>query len=82
MAAAPPNDLVTPICDNVLSLTSSQRDGIVKNGWASLADLQAFNYNRIRTWLTDSNRLPASCGGCYFGSSAMAKLQGLVYWAK
>ena len=50
MVAAPPNDLVTNICDNVLSLKASQRDAIVNNGWARLADFQDFNYNRIQTW--------------------------------
>ena len=81
MAVAPTNYLVTTICDNVLSLTASQRDEIVKNGWARLADFQGFNYGRIQTWARESNRLPASNSGCYFGSVAMAKLQGLVYWA-
>ena len=81
MAAAPPNDLVTTICDNVLSLASSQKDAIVNNGWACLADFQGFKYDRIQTWVREINRLPVSRGGCYFGSVAMAKLQGLTYWA-
>ena len=34
MATAPPNDLVTTICDNLLSITARQRDEIVNNGWA------------------------------------------------
>ena len=79
MAAATPNDLVTTVCDNVLSLTAIQRDAIVNNRWARLADFQCFNYNMIQTWERVSNRLPASRGGCYFGSVAMAKLQGLAY---
>ena len=80
IAAAPPNDLVTTVCDNVISLTAIQRKAIVNNGWACLADFQGFKYNRIQTWARESNRLPASRGGCYFGSVAMAKLQGLAYW--
>ena len=48
MDAAPPNDLVTTVCDNVLSLTASQWDEIVNNGWARLADFQGFNYNKIK----------------------------------
>ena len=79
MAAAPPNDLVTTVCDHVISLTSSQRDAIVNNGWACLADFQDFNYDRIHNWASESNHLPASCGGCYFESVAMAKLQGHAY---
>ena len=71
------HDLVTTVCDNVLSLTTSQRN----NGWARLADFQGFNYDEIQTWAREINRLPASRGGCYFGSVAMAKLQGLTYWA-
>ena len=47
MVAAPPNDLVTTICDNVLSLTAIQRYAIVNNRWARLADFQGFNYNMI-----------------------------------
>ena len=81
MATAPPNDLVTTVCDNVLSLTAIQRDAIVNNGWARLADFQGFNYARIQTWARENNRLPELRGGCYFGSVAMAKLQGLVYLA-
>ena len=81
MATAPPNDLVTTIFDNVLSLTASQRDAIMNNAWAHLDDFQGFNYDRIQTWARESNRLPASRGGGYFGSAAMAKLQGLAYWA-
>ena len=38
MAAAPPNDLVTTLCDNVLSLMAIQRDAIMKNKWACLSD--------------------------------------------
>ena len=52
----------------------------MNNIWARLADFQGFNYDRIQTWARESNRLPASHGGCYFGSVAMAKLQGLAYW--
>ena len=37
MAAAPTNDLVTTVCDNVISLTASQRDAIVNYIWAGLA---------------------------------------------
>ena len=81
MAAAPPNDLVTTICANALSLTSIQRGAIVNSGWDRLAYFQCFNYDRIQTWARESNRLPASRGGCYFGSVVMAKLQGLEYWA-
>ena len=80
MAVAPPNDLVTTICDNVLFLTAIQRDAIMKNGWARLADFQGFNYDRNQTCARESNRLTASRGGFYFGSVAMAKLQGLAYW--
>ena len=50
MAAAPPNDLVTTVCDNVLSLMASQRGAIVNNGWDRLADFQGFNYDKIQTW--------------------------------
>ena len=82
MAAASPNDLVTTICDNILSLAASQRDAIVNNGWARLADFQGFNYGRIQTWARESNRLPASHVGCCFGSVAMAKLQGIAYGEK
>ena len=81
MAAATPNDMVTNLCDNVLSLMSSQRDAIGHNGLARLSNFQGFNYDRIQTWARESNCLPASRGGCYFGSVAMAKLQGLAYWA-
>ena len=80
MAAAPPNDMITTVCDNVLSLTAIQRDAIVNNGWDHLAELQVFNYNRIHIWARKSNRLPASRGGCYFISVVVAKLQGLAYW--
>ena len=80
MDAEPPNNLVTTVCDNVLSLTASQREAIVNNGWDRFADFQGSNYNRIQTWAREINRLPASCGGCYLGSLAMAKLQGLTYW--
>ena len=80
MAAAPPNDLFNTVCDNVLSLTASQRYAIMNNGWALLADFQGFNYDRIQTRSRESNRLPASRGGCYFGSVAMEKIQGLTYW--
>ena len=81
MATAPPNDLVTTICDNLLSITARQRDEIVNNGWAWLADFQGFNYDRIQTWAKESNRLPESRSGCYLGSVAMTKLHGLAYWA-
>ena len=80
MAAAPPNDLVTNLCDNVLSITAIQRDAIVNNGWACLADFQGLNYDRIQTWPRESNRLPASRDGCYFVSVVMEKLKGLTYW--
>ena len=50
MAAAPPNDLVTTVYDNVISLLDSQRDAIVNNGWSRLAGFQGFNYDRIQTW--------------------------------
>ena len=80
MAAAPPNNMVTTICDNVLSLTASKRDAIMNNEWDRLADFQGFNYDRIQTWAKKINRLPASRGGCYFGSVSMEKLQGLAYW--
>ena len=80
MATSPPNDLVTTVCENVLSLKARQRDSIVNNGWARLDDFQGFNYDKIQTWVRESNRLPASRGGCYFGSVAMVKLQGLAYW--
>ena len=80
MAAAPLNDLVTTVCDNVLSLTASQRDSIVNKGWACLSDFQGFNYDRIQTWVRESNHLPASRGGWYIESVAMAKIQGLAYW--
>ena len=53
----------------------------MNNGWACLADFRGFNYDRIKTWAGESNRLLASHGGCYFGSVSMAKLQGLTYWA-
>ena len=43
MEAAPPNDLVTTVCDNVLSLTDSQSDAIVNNGWDRLDDFQGLN---------------------------------------
>ena len=81
IAASPPKDMVTTICDNVFSLKAIQRDAIVKKWWARLADFQDFKYDRIQTWARESNHLPASRGGCYFGSIAMAKLQGLAYWA-
>ena len=48
MAAAPPRDLVTTVCDNMLSLTASQMDAVVNNGWDCLADFQGFNYNRVQ----------------------------------
>ena len=80
MAAAPPKDLVTNVCNNVISLTASQRDEIVNNGCDLLADFQGFNYDSIQNWATESNCLPASCGVCYFVSVAMAKFQGLEYW--
>ena len=35
--------LLDLVCDNVLSLTASQRDEIVNNGWSRLADFQGFN---------------------------------------
>ena len=50
MDAVPPNDLVTTVCDNVLSLTEIQRDKIVNNGWYHLSEFQGFIYNRIQTW--------------------------------
>ena len=50
MTGAPPNDLVTTVSDNVISLTAIQRDEIVNNGWARLSGLQGFNYNRTQTW--------------------------------
>ena len=81
MDAAPSNDLVTTVCDNVIPLTASQRDEIVNNGWACLADFQGFNYDRIKTWAGESKLLPAYRGGCYFGSVVVAKLQGLAYWS-
>ena len=81
MDAVPPNDLVTTVCDNVLSLTAIQRDKIVNNGWYHLSELQGLIYDRIQTWEREINCLPSSRGGCYFGSVAMAKLQGLAYWA-
>ena len=74
MATAPHIDLVATVCDHVLSLTANQRDAIMNNGWACLADVQGFNYDRIQTWARESNCLPASSSGCYFGSVAMAKL--------
>ena len=77
MATAPPNDLVTTVCDNVLYFMDRQRDAIMNNGWARLADFQGFNYERIQIWERERNRLPASRGGCYFGSVVMAKLQVL-----
>ena len=80
MDAVPPNDLVNNVYDNVLSLTAIQRGTIVNKGWARLADIQSFNFDRIQTWARESNRLPASRGRCYFGSVAMEKLQGLTYW--
>ena len=80
MATAPPNDLVTTIGDNVLSITASQMDAIVNNIWDRLADFQGFKYYKIQTWARESNRLPESCGGWYFGSVAMENLQGLTYW--
>ena len=43
MPAAPPNNLVTTIHDNVLSLTASQRGAIVNNRWARLSDFRGFN---------------------------------------
>ena len=45
MAAAPPKNLVTTVCENVFSLTASQRDATVNSGWAPLADFQGFNYD-------------------------------------
>ena len=81
MAASHPNYMVTTICDNLHSLTSSQRDAIMNNGWARLSDFQVLTYDMIKTWERESNRLPASRGGCYSGSVVMAKLQGLTYWA-
>ena len=57
-AAAPSNNLVTTVCDNGLSLTASQRDAIVNNGWTPLAYFQGFNYDRIQTSVRESNRLP------------------------
>ena len=79
MAAAPPNDLVTTVRDNVISLTARQRDAIGNNRWSHLSEFQVFNYDRIQNWARESNRLPASFGGCYFGSVSMAKLQSLAY---
>ena len=81
MATAPPNNLVTIICDNVFSLTASQRDAIVNNGWDRLDEFQGFNYYMTQTWERESNRLPASHGGCYFGSVATENIQVLAYWA-
>ena len=81
MAAAPPNDLVTTVCDYVLSFTASQRDEIANNGLDRLYDFQGFNYDRIQNWAREINRLLESCGGCYFVSVAMTNLQGLAYWA-
>ena len=81
MDAAPPNELVTTVCDNVISLTATQRDKIVNNRWDRLSEFQGFNYNIIQTWARESNILPASHGGCYLGSVAMAKIQGIAYWA-
>ena len=80
MATAPLTDLVTTICDNLISLMARKIDAIVNNGWACLAEFHGFRYNRIQNWARESNRLPASRGGCYLGSVAMAKLQGLAYW--
>ena len=80
MATSSPNDLVTTVCDNMISLTAIQRDEIMNNGWAWLADFQGFNCDRKHTWEMESNRLPASRDGCYFGSLAMEKLQGITYW--
>ena len=74
MALEPPNNLIITVFDNVLYLTDIQRDAIVKNVLACLADFQGFNYDRIQTWARESNLLPESCGGCYFGSVEMAKL--------
>ena len=80
MAAAPTKDLVTTVRDNVLFLTASRRDAIVNNGWDRFAEFQGFNYDRIQTWVRESNHLPASRGGYYFGSVAMENLQDLAYW--
>ena len=80
MAVAPNNYLVTTVCDKEIYLTASQRDAIVNNMWACLDDFQGFKYYRIQTWARESNHLPASRVGCYFGSVAMAKLQGIAYW--
>ena len=81
MAAAPCNNLVTTVCDNVISLTESQMYAIVNNVWARLSDFQGFNYDRIQTWVRKSKRLPALRGRCYFGSVAMEKIQGISYLA-
>ena len=42
-AAAPPNNVVSTACDNVLSLMASPRDAIMNNRWARLSDFQGFN---------------------------------------
>ena len=80
IAAAPPNNLVTTVCYNVLSLTAILRDAIVNIRWARLSDFQGFNYDRIQTWARKITRLPTSGGVCYFRSVVVAKLQGLSYW--
>ena len=80
MATAPPNNMVTTVCDNGLSLADIQRDAIMNNVWDCFAYFQGFNNERIQNSERESTRLPASCGGCYFGSVAMEKLQGLLYW--
>ena len=49
MAAAPPNYLVTTVCDKVIYPMDIQMDAMVNNRWDCLADFQGFNYDRIKT---------------------------------
>jgi hypothetical protein len=78
--AAAPNTTVRTLTTGVMRLTNNQAQAVEDNGWADLQDFQGFNYSRIRDWVSDSNKRPATRGGCNFGSVAASKVQGLNYW--
>ena len=80
VAAGYPATEIGTLCHSVLNFTRNQANAIHANGWENLADFEGYSTTDLTSWMTTSNRTPATRGGCIFPTVRSRRLCALNYW--
>ena len=66
--------------DNVLNLTSHQRDVFIANGYEQAMDFIGWKYDAIQKWTTSMTSLAINCAGATYGDQKVKCIQALAHW--